>query len=107
MDRAKVQTVPKLLATFFVVQNFDVHLTLVSDASTDFSDRDGGCGGALEHAAIPSEHFFGSVTGQIEKGVVGQHDRQVRLSCVTHNHWHTCAFKCRRCQFLSIGEDFL
>jgi hypothetical protein len=95
-DWAEMELVPERGAVPFVVEDLDIAVALLVDRCSDLSHCRARRILPLEKAAVPAEDSVGGVACQIEEGVVGKNDREIRLAGVGHDHRHPCALEGKR-----------
>jgi hypothetical protein len=105
VDRAQVQLVPELRTVFLVVQNFDGDFALLGNGCANLCDRcPGGCL-SLKEPAVFAQKVLSGVAGQIEKGIVRQHNRKIRFPCIGDDHRHPCALEGESIEFFTVNHS--
>ena len=87
-NRADVQRIPERRAILAVVEHVDVDRLLGCDRGSHLGDGDGVGVLTLQEAAVASDDLGALVTGQRLEGLVGKHDRVIRLSRIGDHHRH-------------------
>jgi hypothetical protein len=103
-DGTEVKLVPERRPVAAVVQELNLMFALLGDGSAQFGDGPGVSQRALQEAAVPPEHLRSAIAGELQEGLVGQHNRIVGLPGIGHHHRHPGALDGDESQLLAVDS---